>query len=66
VRAAALAALAAVVLAGFAGCSLFQDRPDRSCKKPSDCFQAQGETCDVMTSTCVAGPDARVLTPESP
>lgn len=47
------------------GCTLFETLPDRSCKASSDCFQAQGETCDPDKKVCVAGPDAR-MTPAAP
>jgi hypothetical protein len=47
------------------GCSLFETLPDKSCSKTADCFQAQGETCDLATHTCVAAPDAQ-LTPVAP
>jgi hypothetical protein len=35
------------------GCTLFDDKPDRSCKTNADCFAAQGEHCDVTTKQCV-------------
>jgi hypothetical protein len=51
----------AALLALSAGCALFEDRPDRSCKVSSDCLQAQGETCDIDTKTCVQRPDAQLV-----
>ena len=45
------------------GCTLFEDKPDRSCKVSSDCFQAQGEVCDTMKGVCVSAPDAQIFTP---
>jgi hypothetical protein len=66
VRAAIAVWLAAVALAGAAGagsagCALFEDRVDRSCKTSNDCFRAQGEVCDPDKHVCVAGPDAAPL-----
>jgi hypothetical protein len=55
--------LAVVVLLALGACSLFESLPDKSCSKVQDCFQAQGETCDLTTHTCVAGPDAQIVTP---
>jgi hypothetical protein len=41
------------------GCALFDDPPDRACTKDADCFQAQGETCNLATKECeVVEPDA--------
>jgi hypothetical protein len=45
---------------GLAGCTLFEDDPpDRTCDSNADCFEAQGEVCDVDTGECVvaASPD---------
>jgi hypothetical protein len=46
--------LAVMVSVALGGCTLFDDRPDHSCKTNSDCFTAQGETCNVTTKTCEA------------
>ena len=58
-----------VLLLGFlilgGGCTLFEDKPDRSCKVSSDCFQAQGEVCNTNTGKCESGPDAQ-MTPVAP
>ena len=35
------------------GCTLFDDKPDHSCKTNADCFQAQGEHCDATLKQCV-------------
>jgi hypothetical protein len=50
--------LVAVLFAS--GCTLFEDKPDKSCKVSSDCFQAQGETCNTNKGVCVSGPDAQM------
>lgn len=50
------AALLAIVLAS--GCTLFDDPPDRSCRRHTDCFQAQGERCNLDTNECELVPDA--------
>lgn len=40
-------------------CTLFDDDPpDDSCMDNTDCFQAQGELCDMKTHKCVQGPMA--------
>jgi len=51
---------AAVVLAlCLGGCAVFDDPPDRACTKDNECFQAQGETCNLDTKQCeVVEPDA--------
>lgn len=59
-------ALLVVIVTSLGGCALFEDRPDHSCKKTSDCLQAQGETCDQTTQTCVQAPDAQIVTPLAP
>jgi hypothetical protein len=63
-RRTALAGVAAVMLAG---CALFGDAyPDRSCRRNTDCFQAQGEVCDEATSTCIVPDfDAAVPPPDA-
>ena len=48
-------ALAALLLSG---CTLFDDRPDRSCRGNQDCFRAQGEVCNTTTKQCEVPPDA--------
>lgn len=51
------------------GCTLFESLPDRSCKVSSDCFQAQGETCDQDKKVCVGGnaggPDAQLVSSQA-
>lgn len=44
------------------------DYPGRACQDNSDCFQAQGEVCDLQTNTCVqAGePDAMLPPVDGP
>jgi hypothetical protein len=42
----------------LSSCTLFDDRPDRTCKSDTDCFRAQGEVCNTSTNTCEDGPDA--------
>ncbi len=59
---AAIAVAAALLL--LPGCALFEDRPDRSCKNNIDCFQAQGERCNVTTKTCEIPADAAALLDE--
>lgn len=50
------ARLLAVLLAtSLGGCTLFDDPPDRSCKKDLDCFTAQGEVCNLATKECEVG-----------
>ena len=56
---------AALLLIVLSGCTLFEDKPDKSCKVSSDCFQAQGEVCDTTKGVCVSGPDAQ-MTPVAP
>ena len=56
-------ALVLTSLLSLGACAVSEDRPDLSCKSDSDCFQAQGETCDTTKHVCVAsapsaGPDA--------
>ena len=42
-----------------AACTLFDDDPpDDSCMANADCFQAQGEVCDMGTHKCVQKPMA--------
>jgi hypothetical protein len=55
VRALAIAALL------LGGCTLFDDRPDRSCRTTNDCFESQGERCNMDTHTCEIPPDAGAL-----
>ena len=51
-------ALAALLVSGLGGCTLFDDHPDRSCRGPQDCFRAQGEVCNTVTKQCEVPPDA--------
>ncbi len=59
-----------IALVFASGCTLFEDKPDKSCKVSSDCFQAQGEICDTTKGVCVSGPDAQMTpataAPEAP
>jgi hypothetical protein len=50
--------IAMICAVALAGCTLFDDRPDNSCKSNNDCFQAQGEVCNMTTKTCEVEPDA--------
>jgi len=54
VRAARIAALALAL----AGCTFGDDRVTRACDRSSDCFQAQGEVCNLDTNQCEQRPDA--------
>jgi len=51
------AAIPALLLLGLVhqgGCSLFHDPyPDKHCEDSTDCFQQQGETCDLTIHQCV-------------
>lgn len=53
------AVIPAVLLLGLiqqGGCSLFHDDyPDDRCDRDSDCFEAQGEVCNLDTNRCEAG-----------
>jgi hypothetical protein len=50
----------AVVLAA-AGCALFSEGPpENTCRGNGDCFQAQGEVCNLETKRCEPGPDGGV------
>lgn len=41
------------------GCSLFHDDyPDDRCESNRDCFQQQGEVCNLETRRCESGVDA--------
>ncbi len=55
-------ALVVVLLLGgglAASCTLTEDDPpDRSCRNSTDCFRAQGETCNTTTKLCEVMPDA--------
>lgn len=52
-----LAGIVAMIAPG--ACALFEDDPpDRTCQRNIDCFQAQGEVCDLGRKICVSGPDA--------
>jgi hypothetical protein len=66
-RTALWGAVAVAAAAGLAGCALFGDAyPDRSCKRDSDCFRAQGEVCDETSSTCIVAVfDAAVPVPDA-
>jgi len=59
-------ALALLLLLGVAGCTLGDDRVSRACKSSSDCFQAQGETCNVSTHQCEAPIQERELSDDAP
>jgi len=52
------AALIAALALALAGCTLGDDRVTRSCDRSSDCFQAQGEICNLDTNQCEQRPDA--------
>jgi hypothetical protein len=51
---------APILLAAVLGaCSLFDaDTPSRACRTDNDCFQAQGESCNLVTGQCGPRPDA--------
>jgi hypothetical protein len=52
---------AAMILlaAALGACSFFDaDPPSRSCRSDLDCFQAQGESCNLVTGQCGPRPDA--------
>lgn len=52
------AALAALACLAGAGCALFEDDPPtRACTRDSECFQAQGEACDLEKKVCAPRPD---------
>ena len=44
--------IAVICAVALAGCTLFDDRPDNSCKTSNDCFVAQGEVCNTTTKKC--------------
>jgi hypothetical protein len=46
--------------AAVAGCALFSEVPENTCRSNADCFQAQGETCNMETKKCEPPPDAAV------
>ena len=47
-------ALLLALAIGFAACTLLDDDPPKNtCTMPSDCFRAQGETCDMQKHVCV-------------
>lgn len=52
-------AIVAVIATGIAGCALFSDVPENTCRDDADCFRAQGERCNMETKRC-EGPDAGV------
>ncbi len=45
--------MAVLVMLALGACAVSEDRPDLSCDTDGDCFQAQGETCDVARHVCV-------------
>jgi hypothetical protein len=48
----------------LAGCGLLgDDYPDRHCEADRDCFQAQGEVCDLAQNLCVQGTAADAAEP---
>jgi hypothetical protein len=54
----------AVVLGLAASCTLFDEEPpDDSCTTDTDCFRAQGETCNQESHRCELRPDAGVDAP---
>ena len=57
-----IAIAACVALA--ASCTLFDEEPpDDSCASDTDCFRAQGETCNQQTKRCEVRGDAGVDAP---
>ncbi|MBV8756592.1 MAG: hypothetical protein JO257_04940 [Deltaproteobacteria bacterium] len=56
--------LALVAAATVGACTLLDDDPPtNTCKSNSDCFRAQGETCNQTTHTCEQIMDAGVDAP---
>jgi hypothetical protein len=48
-----------LLAAALGACSLFDaDTPSRACRTDNDCFQAQGESCNLVTGQCGPRPDA--------
>jgi len=56
------AVIPALLLLGLVqqgGCSLFHDDyPDDRCEGPADCFEEQGEVCNLETKRCESDVDA--------
>lgn len=51
----------ALCAAAIGACTLFDPAPpDDSCETDSDCFRAQGESCNSMTHKCEVRPDGGV------
>ena len=49
-----LVVLALLAAATVGACTLFdKSAPKNACNSSADCYQAQGETCDTSTHTCV-------------
>jgi hypothetical protein len=47
-----------------AACTLLDDDPPKNtCKSDTDCFRAQGETCDLQKHVCIPPRDAGVDAP---
>jgi hypothetical protein len=53
-------AFAILVVAAGGACALFSGPPENTCRGDGDCFQAQGEVCNLDTKRCEPGPDAGV------
>jgi hypothetical protein len=48
-----IAVVAGIALgAALPACTLFEDRPSRTCQDDLDCFVAQGERCNEDTNEC--------------
>ena len=46
------------VVVGAASCALLTEGPPENiCRSDADCFQAQGEVCNLDTKRCEPGPD---------
>ena len=42
----------AILIATASACALFATVPENTCRSDSDCFQAQGEFCNLDTKRC--------------
>jgi hypothetical protein len=62
-----LAVAIVAVVVGAASCALFSEGPpENTCRGDGDCFQAQGEVCNLDTKRCEPGPDAGVPVDAAP
>jgi hypothetical protein len=62
-----VATVVGILLGGALGaCTLFEDRPDNSCRDDRDCFVSQGERCNEDTNRCEAVDAAAATVEEAP